>query len=53
MDSLPDNIKRDYHRLPDGRTVIFFLNTATGLIVVDVVDADEKSGVEVFRKVVA
>lgn len=35
--------------LPDGRRVIFFVNKATGLVVVDVADADDKGGVELLR----
>jgi hypothetical protein len=35
--------------MPDGRTVQFFLNMESRLIVVDVFDADERGGVEYAR----
>ena len=35
--------------LPDGRSVSFFLNKRTGLVVVDVIDADEEGGNEFVR----
>ena len=35
--------------LKDGRAVQFFLNRETGLVVVDVIDADEKGGCEILR----
>ena len=38
--------------LDDGRRVQFFLNRETGLIVVDVIDADGSGGVEVLRRTV-
>lgn len=36
--------------LPDGRTVSLFVNIDTALIVVDVVDANEKGGIEILRR---
>lgn len=36
--------------LPDGRTVSFFVNVNTALVVVDIVDADEKGGIEILRR---
>ena len=36
--------------LPDGRTVSTFVNRGTNLVVLDIVDADSKGGVEVYRK---
>ena len=38
--------------LADGRHVQCFVNVETGLVVVDVVDADERGGVEIFRGIV-
>lgn len=35
--------------LPHGKSVSFFVNRETGLVVVDVIDADEKGGVEILR----
>lgn len=37
-------------KLKDGRRVQFFLNRETGLIVVDVIDKDEKGGTEILRR---
>lgn len=37
-------------KLKDGRRVQFFLNRETGLIVVDVIDKNEKGGCEILRK---
>jgi hypothetical protein len=45
----PNGIYRHYHDLPDGRVVSLFVNDTTGLIVVDLVDADERGGVEICR----
>lgn len=39
-------------RLDDGRAIQFFLNRETGLVVVDVINEDGKSGCEIIRKVV-
>lgn len=36
-------------KLPDGRHVQFFLNRETGLIVVDIIDRDDKGGRELLR----
>lgn len=36
--------------LDDGRHIQFFVNVETGLLVVDVVDADEQGGVEIMRR---
>lgn len=48
-----DEVTKHYHaRLDDGRYVQFYVNTETNLLVVDVVSADEASGVEVFRRIV-
>lgn len=41
-----------YVTLPDGREVSLFVNKATGLVVVDVVDADEDGGLEILRQTV-
>ncbi len=41
-----------YATLADGRHVQCFVNVETGLVVVDVVDADERGGVEIFRGIV-
>jgi len=38
--------------LDDGRYVQFFLNRARGLVVVVVVDANERGGVEILRRTV-
>jgi hypothetical protein len=38
--------------LNDGRRVSFFLNRATGLVVVDVIDKTDEGGVEILRRVV-
>jgi hypothetical protein len=35
--------------LPDGRSVQFFLNRDTGLVVIDVVNKNGKGGNEIFR----
>ncbi len=45
-----DQLFHVYVEMPDGREVAFFLNTDTGLIVVDVVDADGEAGVELYRR---
>jgi hypothetical protein len=37
-------------KLKDGRRVVFFLNRETGLVVVDVVDRSDKSGIEILRR---
>jgi hypothetical protein len=36
--------------LQDGRRVQFFLNRETGLVVVDVIDKNDKGGVEILRQ---
>lgn len=43
-----------YHsvHLDDGRIVSLFVNRVNGLVVLDIVDADESGGIEVYRKVV-
>lgn len=41
--------QRFYADLPDGREVCFFVNKKTGLLVVDVVDANEQEGIEMLR----
>ena len=38
--------------LDDGRIVSLFVNRDTRLVNLDIVDADERGGVEVYRKVV-
>ena len=40
-----------HHYVPfdDGRTVALFVNRDTGLVVLDIVDANEQGGVEVYR----
>jgi hypothetical protein len=43
------NIVRNYVSLDDGRTVALFVNRETNLVVLDIVDADEKGGNEVYR----
>lgn len=37
-------------KLPDGRTVQFFLNRETGLVVVDVLGKDGHGGTEILRQ---
>lgn len=37
-------------KLGDGRAVQFFLNRHTGLIVVDVIDRNNKGGTEILRR---
>jgi len=39
-------------KLPDGRTVQFFLNRETGLVVVDVLGEDGRGGTEILRQTV-
>lgn len=39
-----------YVPLDDGRMVSLFVNRDTNLIVLDVVDANERGGVEVYRR---
>ena len=39
--------------LKDGRTVYLFVNRDTNLIVLDIIDANERDGVEVYRHVAA
>ena len=41
-----------YVPLPDGRTVSLFVNVETNLVVLDIVNADELSGREVYRRIV-
>ena len=41
-----------YVHLPDGRTVSMFVNKATNLVVLDIVDANDKGGIEVYRSIV-
>lgn len=36
--------------LRDGRRVILFVNEVTNLVVVDVLESDEDSGTEIFRR---
>jgi hypothetical protein len=36
--------------LDDGRHIQFFANQETSLIVIDVIDANEKGGVEILRR---
>lgn len=36
--------------LPDGRSLQFFVNVQTGLVVVDLIDADEEGGTEILRR---
>lgn len=36
--------------LPDGRRINVFVNRETGLIVVDVIDADDNGGTEILRR---
>ena len=43
------HIKTFHAKLSDGRTVQFFVNSDTRLIVVDVIDKDEHGGVEILR----
>jgi hypothetical protein len=40
-----------HHNVPldDGRVVALFVNRDSGLVVLDIVDADDKGGVEVYR----
>ena len=38
-----------YVRLPDRRIVELIVNPDTGLIVVDIIDADDKGGIEILR----
>lgn len=40
-------------KLPDGRSVQFFLNRETGLIVVDIQDKNGKGGNEILRATVS
>ncbi len=37
-------------KLKDERTIQFFVNRETGLIVLDLIEKDEKAGMELFRK---
>lgn len=39
-------------KLPDGRSVQFFLNRETGLVVVDVINKGGESGTELLRKTI-
>lgn len=41
-----------WQELPDGRTVQFFVNVETNLVVVDVIDADAKGGIEILRRTI-
>ena len=45
-------IKRANVKLDDGRMVTLFVNLDTRLVALDIVNADERGGVEVYRKVV-
>lgn len=42
-------IRLAYIHLDDGRVVSLFVNKNTNLVVLDIVDADESGGVEVYR----
>ena len=42
-------IRREHVTLKDGRIVSLFVNRDTNLIVLDIVDANEKGGIEVYR----
>ena len=44
----------DFHtiKLDDGRVISLFVNRDTHLVVLDVVDVDGQSGIEVYRKMV-
>jgi hypothetical protein len=44
------NILHAGAKLRDGRSVQFFLNLDSGLVVVDVIDKNQKGGVEIVRK---
>lgn len=46
---MSDDIRHHYETLPDGRTLSFFLNATTGLVVVDAVEKDERYGNEFVR----
>jgi hypothetical protein len=45
-----ERITHQYAHLDDGRTISLFVNRDTNLVVLDVVDADEEGGVEVYRR---
>jgi hypothetical protein len=45
-----DNIVRHSIGLRDGRVVQLFVNRDTNLVVLDVIDADEQGGTEVYRR---
>ena len=41
-----------YVKLPDGRTVSLFVNIETNLVVLDIVNKNERGGIEVYRRAV-
>jgi hypothetical protein len=45
-----ERIVRHYVPLDDGRTVALFVNRDSKLIVLDIIDADEQGGNEVYRR---
>lgn len=51
-DQPPPDILYAGAMLDDGRRVQFFLNRETGLVVVDVIDAEGSGGVEILRRTV-
>ena len=48
----PTSIVNVYVSLPDGRTINLFVNRDSRLVCLDIVDADERGGNEVYRRVV-
>jgi len=48
---MESRIERKTITLDDGRYVQLFVNKDTRLITLDIVDADEKGGLEVYRAV--
>ena len=50
VDAYQDGRIRLAHiNLDDGRTVSLFVNKNNNLVVMDIIDADEQGGVEVYR----
>lgn len=46
-----DPIREASITLKDGRTVHLFVNRDTNLVVLDIVDADDQGGIEVYRSI--
>lgn len=50
METTTDHVTLRNVELNDGRTVVLFVNLSTNLVVLDIVDADEQGGIEIYRR---